>query len=277
MKNLVDSGLFTVTVLTRGYKDLDLPEGVHTRTVDYDNVASLTNAFQGQDAVVSVVPGHLAETQYKPLEAAINAKVSRFIPSEYGADIRNPLARQMPFMKTKSEFERAVEDAAAAGKVTYTSIMGGAFVEWVLTYEPLIPVKQRKCYLQNGGDIPFTLTRMNDYGKAVVGVLAKPEETKNRVIYLEGYRSTQRQILSLAQEVIPGEWTVEVVDMDKNAARAEQEMLNGRWDIPTVDAMVFKLMFAPGYGGQIDNDENDLVGVKKTTDEELKTIIATLA
>lgn len=244
--------------------------------MDYNDVENLVEAFTGQDAVVSVIPGHLAELQYKPIEAAGIARVQRFIPSEYGADIRNSRARKMAFMKTKSAVEKAVEDAAAAGKFTYTSIMGGAFVEWVLKYEALIPVKQRKCHLQNGGDVPFTLTRMDDYGKAVVGVLANPEKTKNRVIYVEGYRATQRQILKLAHEVVLGDWQVEVVDMDKNAAIAEQKMLAGQWDIPTVDAMVFKLMFAPGYGGQIDNNENDLVGVTRMTDEELKEIIVSL-
>jgi uncharacterized protein YbjT (DUF2867 family) len=265
--------------LTRGSKALTLPGGVRTAAVDYDDVESLAKAFEGQDAVVSVIPGHLAELQYKPIEAAIKTGVSRFIPSEYGADIRNPLARKMPFMKTKSAVEKAVEDAAAAagGKFTYTNIMGGAFVEWVFSYEPLIPVKQRKCHLQNGGNIPFTMTRMNDYGKAVVGVLANPEKTKNRVIYIEGYRATQLQLLKLAQEVVPGEWQIEVVDMDKNAAIAEEKMLAGQWDIPNVDAMVFKLMFAQGYGGQIDSNENSLVGVTRTTDEEIQDIIVSLA
>lgn len=271
------SGLFKITVLTRGSKDLCLPEGVETAIVDYDNVESLAKAFEGKDAVVSVIPGHLAELQYKPIKAAIKSHVHRFIPSEYGADIRNPLARRMPFMKTKLAVEKAVEDAAAAGQFTYTSIMGGAFVEWVLKYEPLIPVKLRRCYLQNGGDIPFTLTRMNDYGKAVVGVLTNPEKTKNRVVYLESYRATQLQILKLAQEVVPGEWHVEAVDMNRNAAIAEKKMLAGQWDISIVDAMVFKLMFEPYYGGQIDNDENSLVGVTRMIDEELKEIILSLA
>ncbi|KAH7009644.1 hypothetical protein EDB80DRAFT_838451 [Ilyonectria destructans] len=275
-KNLASSGLFDVTVFSRA-SDPSLPAGVKSAPINYDDVESLTDSFRGQDAIVAVIPGHLAELQFKPIEAAIKAGVHRFIPSEYGVDIRNPLVRKMPFMKTKQEIEQRLVDAAKEGKLTYTSIYGGGFVEWVLTYEELMPISQRKFNIQSDGNMPFSITKMNDYAKAVVGALSHPEDTENEVMLIESYRPTQLQILASAREVLPGDWQVEYVDMDKNAEIAEQKMFAGQFDISVVDPMVFKIMFTPGYGGQIDGIHNNLAGITRMTDNELKGIVKSFA
>ncbi|KAK7416867.1 hypothetical protein QQX98_004925 [Neonectria punicea] len=275
-KNLASSGLFDVTVFTRADSP-SLPARVKSAPINYDDMDSLTESFRGQDAIVAVIPGHLAELQFKPIEAAIKAGVYRFIPSECGVDIRNPLVCKMPFMKTKQEIEQGLVDAAKEGKLTYTSIYGGAFVEWVLTYEELMPIGKRRFNIQNDGNIPFSITKMNDYAKAVVGALSQPEDTENEVLLVESYLPTQHQILALAKEVLPGDRQVEYVDMDKNAEIAEQKMFAGQFDIPVVDPMVFKIMFSPGYGGQIDETHNNLAGIARLTDNELKWIIKSFA
>lgn len=254
-----------------------LPATVKSASIDYDDVDSLTKSFKGLDAVVAVTPGHLAELHFKPIEAEMRAGVYRFIPSEYGVDIRNPRVREMPFMKTKQRIEKLLIDSAKEGKLTYTAIYGGGFVEWVLTYEKLMPIKQRRFNIQNEGNVPFSITKMNDYAKAVVGALSNPKQTENVVMLIESFRTTQLRILELAKEDVAGEWQVDYVDMNKNAEIAEQKMYAGQFDIPVVDPMVFKIMFTPGYGGQIDGTHNDLAGVVPMTDGELRNIIKSLS
>lgn len=259
--------------MTRGHDRLSLPENVNTAVVDYNDLESLQKAFTGQDAVVAVTPGQFAEVQFKPIEAAIKAGVYRFIPSEYGVDITNPLARKMPITKTKQEIEKRLVDAAKAGQLTYSSIYGGSFVEWALSFEELISVKQRKAKIQNGGNIPFTLTRMDDYARAVVGVLSNPSQTENQSIFVQSCRPTQNQLLGWAQELLPGEWKVEYVDTDKNAATAAQKMAEGFFDLSVVEPMVMKIMFTPEYGGQLDGVHNALVGVQEMTEMQLREMI----
>lgn len=207
----------------------------------------------------------------------MRAGVYRFIPSEYGVDIRNPRVREMPFMKTKQRIEKLLIDSAKEGNLTYTAIYGGGFVEWVLTYEELMPIKQRRFNIQNEGNVPFSITKMNDYAKAVVGALSNPKQTENVVMLIESFRTTQLRILELAKEEVSGEWQVGYVDMNKNAEIAEQKMYAGQFDIPVVDPMVFKIMFTPGYGGQIDGTHNDLADVVPITDGELRNIIKSLS
>ncbi|KAH8686250.1 hypothetical protein BGZ61DRAFT_479367 [Ilyonectria robusta] len=128
-----------------------------------------------------------------------------------------------------------------------------------------------------GGNIPFPITKTNDYAKAFVGAFSHPEDTENKVMLIESYRPTQLQILASAGEVLPGDWQVEYVDMDKNAETAEQKMFAGQFSISVVDPMVFKIMFTPGCGGQIDGTQNHLAGITRMTENELKEIIKPFA
>ena len=60
---------------------------------NYDSAKSLKAAFQGQDAVISLVGGTALGDQNKLIDAAIAAGVKRFLPSEYGSDTTNNCAR----------------------------------------------------------------------------------------------------------------------------------------------------------------------------------------
>lgn len=83
MKELLKSGLFEITVLTRESSSHDFPSGVKVAKVDYRNVESLTAALKGQDALVSAVASVAASGQRVLIDAAVEAGVKRIIPSEY--------------------------------------------------------------------------------------------------------------------------------------------------------------------------------------------------
>jgi uncharacterized protein YbjT (DUF2867 family) len=52
---IVKLGKFNVTVLARKGSKATFPSSVKVATVDYSDLASLTEAFRGNDAVVSTV------------------------------------------------------------------------------------------------------------------------------------------------------------------------------------------------------------------------------
>ena len=58
---------------------------------DY-STASLIKAFKGLDAVISAIATFSTQEQIKIVDAAIEAGVRRFIPSEYGIDLSTPEA-----------------------------------------------------------------------------------------------------------------------------------------------------------------------------------------
>ncbi|KAF4549671.1 Oxidoreductase-like protein 11 [Elsinoe fawcettii] len=265
-----------VTILSRS-AHADPRANVRTLTVDYDSVEQLTAAFVNQDAVVSVVPGQYSELQIKIIEAAVAAGVPRFIPSEFGSNNRNPIVRAMPLMKDKEVVDEMLKKLAEEKKMTYTAIVGGPFVEWMLEVEYLMPVRQRKVFIHDGGDIEFAMTKMESYGDAVVGVLTHPVETANKTVFVSSMVTTQNRLLLLAREAVPGEWSVEHVSTEDNYQKAARRMMEGHFDMEIISGMVFKTVFGKDCGGRIEGKDNVMLGVQTMEEDELKQMIAARA
>jgi putative NADH-flavin reductase len=82
LKELLKSGLFEITVLTRESSTHKFPEEVNIVRVDYTNLESLTKALEGQDALVSTVAPLAVPSQRMLIDAAVKSSVKRIIPSE---------------------------------------------------------------------------------------------------------------------------------------------------------------------------------------------------
>jgi hypothetical protein len=76
---------FHLTTVIRETSKATFPSGVQVAKSDF-SLKSLTEIFQGKDAVVSMLPITALADQGVAIEAAIAAGVKRFIPSEYGFD-----------------------------------------------------------------------------------------------------------------------------------------------------------------------------------------------
>lgn len=84
LKELLKSGLFEVTVLTRSSSNHKFPGNVKVAKVDYADLESLSAALAGQDALVSAVENKAVASQRLLIDAAVGEGVKRIIPSEYG-------------------------------------------------------------------------------------------------------------------------------------------------------------------------------------------------
>lgn len=79
---LVKAKLFQLTVLTREGSDHKFPAHVTVKKVNYESIASLEAALQGQDALVSAMGFVAIHIQKNLVDAAFNAGVRRrFLPS----------------------------------------------------------------------------------------------------------------------------------------------------------------------------------------------------
>jgi putative NADH-flavin reductase len=79
-----ESGL-DVTAVVQSSSQAIFPSEIAVVKTDFD-LASLTRAFQGKDAVISMIPIVSLGEQAVVIEAAIAAGVKRFVPSEFGSD-----------------------------------------------------------------------------------------------------------------------------------------------------------------------------------------------
>jgi hypothetical protein len=130
---LIDAG-FNVTVVTRSSSFN--PEGINGATFvtsDY-TYESLVEIFTGQEAVVSAVAaGPPIAAQKAMVDAAIQAGVRRFIPSEYGSSsIAQPIEDFKKLMAPKSELIGYLQEKCRLHpEFSWTCLSGGALLDVV--------------------------------------------------------------------------------------------------------------------------------------------------
>lgn len=274
---LLDSGTFVVTILTREGSSATFPSGVKVIPVDYTSLESLTAALHGQDAVVSTLVIMALPTQTLMIDAAIAAGVKRFIPCEFGSDTYNPKARPLLWYTEKLAVQNYLAKESRETSLTYTEIICSGFFDFGLAVGFFVNFKDQKATLYDGGDRPFSVTRLASVGIAVVGVLKHSEETKNRPVYVHEAVVTQNQLIGIAEEVAPGKkWETEVVGTEM-LEREAYESLKGpkeKWKLTWVYDFLFRAMFGEGYGWELKNFDNELLGVKMMSYGEIKEFVA---
>ena len=99
---------------------------------DYTH-ASLVAAFKGQDAVVSTISTSSLTEQKRVIDAAVEAGVKRFIPSEFGWDTSGDVALEVaPCTVMKRDPVAYLREKEETG-MSWTSICNGLWMDWVST------------------------------------------------------------------------------------------------------------------------------------------------
>ncbi|KAH6880709.1 hypothetical protein B0T10DRAFT_581262 [Thelonectria olida] len=198
IKALLDES-FSVTGLTRESSKATLPANVRQVKTDY-SAASLLAAFKGQDAVVSTVsgiaPGEGLSLQTAIIEAAIEAGVKVFVPSEFGIDTSDhAAATYIPFVKDKLDtvdYLKTQQD-----KISWTAVISGGMFDWGLNIPGFggIDVGARAVTIFDGGDIPYETTTLDQVGRAIAKSLRHSELTKNQYVYVNSFTTTQNEVV----------------------------------------------------------------------------------
>lgn len=229
--------------------------------------------------MVSAVSKTALRTQFRVVDAARAAGVKRFIPSEYGADLKHDKIRAFPIYKDKVELQDYLEEAKTAGgggELTYTYIFNNALLDWVLKFGTLINLKARTLDSYDGGAHPISLTRISTVAKAVVGVLSHPDQTRNRAVYVHDIAIAQKDVLEIARKLAPPAetWTVREVDTAKMEEDAKADIAKGAWSMKVFAAYAVRGSFGTGYGGHFTKVDNQLLGLELMSESELESLIS---
>ena len=122
---------FTVSIIARKSSSSTFPEGAEVKYVD-DELPhdQLVAALQGQDALVSAIGFRAIALEQKLIDAAIDAGVRRFLPSEYGVNNANPPARELcPVFDAKGAIIDTLRQKEASG-LTWTAVPTGLWLDW---------------------------------------------------------------------------------------------------------------------------------------------------
>lgn len=276
LKELLKSGLFDITVLTRQANDR-FPSDVKVVEVDYGSLESLVTALAGQDAVVSALSSGAIFSEHLLIDAAAKSHVKRIIPSQYGCNLHNSKIRQLPVFAQKVDIEEKLIDLAKSGCTSYTLLFNGPLLDWGLENGTFFDFKNKKVELYDGGEVVISTTLLSSVGKAVRRILTHPRETADRAVWIKDIDITQKQLLALAQTLTPGEnWEVQEVD----TAELERVSLEAmQQDLKTPSTMLGFLrrgIFGEGYNGRFEKVHNQIFGIKGITEADLKELFVSI-
>jgi hypothetical protein len=139
-------------------KDLE-QKGVQVFQVDTSNKSEISKHLIGAHCFVSALSG-LEETiivaQKIFLDAAVQANVQRFIPSDYSIDFTNLKEEQ----NRNLDFRRKFHEYLGKTPIKATTIFNGAFMDLLTTDMPLILFKQKRilCWGNAEQILEFTTT-----------------------------------------------------------------------------------------------------------------------
>ncbi|KKY15332.1 putativelike family protein [Phaeomoniella chlamydospora] len=220
LKELQNAG-FNITVLSRENSTSTFPSGVTVKKVNYESTASLKEALQGQDAVVSTTASAAVGNQVPIVDAAIAAGVKRFIPSEFGINTRtltHPGLKTILGGKIKT-FDYLIEKSKENPSFTYTGVSSSLFFDWGLKFTGLGFNKANKTFnVVDSGNESYSVSSLPFIGRAVASILTHPEKTANQYLLISGFTTTQNQLLKLVEEESGEKWTVQNIrsaDLDK--------------------------------------------------------------
>ncbi|MCC5904593.1 MAG: NmrA family NAD(P)-binding protein [Balneolaceae bacterium] len=192
-----------VTAITRleteKQKILDLREkGVAVFQVDTDNQSEVAKYCKGADCVVSALAGlreTIMVTQKVLLDAAIEAKVPAFIPSDYSIDFTNLVEGDNRNLDLRREFHHYLDEAP----IQATTIFNGAFMELLTTDMPLILNKQKRilCWGDPNQFLEFTTT----HNIAEFTAEAAMDENTPRYLRIAGDRLSCNDFVNLLTEL----------------------------------------------------------------------------
>lgn len=239
---------------------------------------SLTAALEGIDAVVSTVAGTAIKTQTVLVDAAARAGVKHFIPSEYGTVTTNPKLEAYPLYENVFHIRKHLQEKADAGQLSWTVLGCGAFLEFLLMAGPagVIDFADRKDTLIDEGDSRLSANSLATCGKAIAEIWKNPQATKNKVVKILEVILTQNQLLKIAKSLKPEDkWDINKVSASALLKEGMDGFSAGDFSTPVIFKIIKGTALAgKKYGSAYDETDNQLLGVKELTDEDVEKIVA---
>ncbi|KAI1110173.1 NAD(P)-binding protein [Nemania sp. NC0429] len=267
---------FNLALLQRASSKSRLPEHLKIITIaDSYPTEDLLAAFQGQDVVVNCIAGLSVGDQFRMIDAAITAKVQRYLPSEFGLNNMNPEAQALnPVFGVKGKIQRYLRAKSDEGLIEWMSVTNGIWLEWAVENGFMgWHFREKKFVLWGDGTGYFSCTTVPNTAAGLVQALKMREETKNQNIFLSDFATTQKQLLDAIERIEGVRYKVESIDGEKVIAEKQEEVRRGIESAASIYPLI-EGGFATGrYGGHLEEEPgavimNERLGLpKKTLDE----------
>ncbi|KAK0625126.1 NmrA family transcriptional regulator [Bombardia bombarda] len=263
LQTLLETGTFRVTVLKRASSKSSISEGLCIVEI----------SELGQDAVIAAFPLRNVDEHLRLADAAAAAgTVKRFIPADYGSvDARSPRARELvKLFEDKVKVRERLEELAAASDsgFCWTSLVNGHFFDWGLTngFLHFHPTTKKAEVLGDGSEKSSVAT-LGRISEAVVGVLQRLEETRNRVLMVQSFCVSQMEVLRSLERVMGEKWEVEYIEVDPFIKKHKESADRGNKD--SIEELVFALGVIEGNWEVKEDFAMELLGLENEDLDEV--------
>lgn len=219
---------FTVDTTQKAAAQGDALDAKIVKT-DYSH-QSLVLALIGQDAVVSCIQHFHLDKQYPIIDAAIEAGVRRFIPSEYGTDTSNPeIGKTIPQTILKQNVVKYLQSKEDTG-LSWTGVIVGAYFDSCYDLPGVlgVDIPSKTLTVYDGGDDTFEATTMEQIGRGIAGILSGKNvaETANRYVYINSFTMSQNELFKIFQHASSNAFQIEHSQKEKVYQAAEKKRIS---------------------------------------------------
>ena len=166
--------------------------------VDLGNTSATVEVCAGVACVVSALAGLrdvIVETQTALLDAAVEARVPRFIPSDFSIDFTQFPAGQNRNLDLRREFHQRLD----AKSISATTIFNGAFADLLTGRMPLVLFRRRRVLYWGHPDQRMDFTTIDDV--AAFTARAALDPSTPRFLRIAGDQLSARELVAVASEV----------------------------------------------------------------------------
>ncbi|CZR67747.1 related to oxidoreductase CipA-like [Phialocephala subalpina] len=274
---LLKTGKHTVTAITRADSQSKLPEGVISKSVDYDKPEAIVEAPRGQDALVITLAGGVPkDTDIKLVNAAGEAGVKWILPNESAPDTANEaLVKDLFVFQPKVQATRKA--IADLGKSAFIAVSTCFWYEWSLAIPPAFSFDFAQRTVTLFDEVLGQETDPCKVGRAVAALLSLPikpecsnkdaclEKLKNKAVYTNSFTVSQKDMLESALRVTGGkeeDWTITKEPSHERYSNGLKEIKEGQRI--GFAKMMYTRVFYPDGCGDFENSKgtiNSLLGL----------------
>ena len=272
---LQHANTFNLTILSRKSSKSTFPSNIKVFTVDDGYpLDQLVDAFKGQDALVSSLPGQPYEIHLRMIDAAIEAGVKRFIPSEYGNNTSTAAGDLVSLYADKAKVLAYLKTKESTG-LSWTAVHSGQFFDWGLESGWLdYHLEERRVTIYDSGEKLWSTTNLGTVATAVGKVLLKPDETKNKPMFVASFTVSQLQVLAELEKATGVKWNVQ--RMTEEEALEKAKRLDEQDDSDALKLRVLMLLYADSTDRGANFEKDNLLCNKllDLPEENLSEVIA---
>ncbi|KAK4221308.1 NAD(P)-binding protein [Podospora fimiseda] len=264
----------SVTILKHAGSTAPPPPNIPVITLSSYNapISTLVPILGGYDAIISCQTTFSVSSQLNLIDAAIQAGVKRFFPSEYGLNnMRDDTQALCSVFKEKGTIQKYLRERE--DQIEWTSIACGTWLKWSFEHGFLgIDVKGKKTRYWDDGEGRFSINTEGLTAKAMVkAVTSHWEETRNRIVFLSEVVTSQREIVEEVERQMGGKkFEVEKVDMEEEVKRLQERFESG--EKMAVVGLIEAGLVSGKFGTDFEREEEvmtEKLGLNKLTLEEM--------